>query len=173
MRIGWRWGSARSARDPLLDNAADKHAAYLATNLANGNLTALSHDEVTSLPGFFATTPLARIDLAGAPATEFVTEDVAGSGLLTNPAANAAGLRNKALCDRLSPAKHDRPARNSWGSASARTATPIRVCLTSDRPRGCSGHQRQTVSCKGLGSKCRPTPLLRGRYRTLRAQAQR
>jgi hypothetical protein len=71
-------GVGEVSQDSILDTAADKHASYLATNLQNGNITALSHDESSTLPGFFATTPLARAQVAGAPVTEWITEDVGG-----------------------------------------------------------------------------------------------
>src|SRR5262249_46486758 len=78
------------SQDPILDTSADKHATYLATNLQNGNLTALSHDENPSFPGFFAATPLARADLAGAPATEWITEDVSADALQADAASTAS-----------------------------------------------------------------------------------
>jgi uncharacterized protein YkwD len=82
-------GVGEVSQDPVLDTSAAKHATYLTTNLQNGNLTALSHDENPAFPGFFAATPLARADLAGAPATEWIGE-VAGSDVLQPDAATTA-----------------------------------------------------------------------------------
>lgn len=68
--------------DPILDTSAMAHATYLEANLANGNLAgALSHDEVSTFSDFYAETPLARAQRAGAPPTEWVGEDITVSAL--------------------------------------------------------------------------------------------
>jgi len=73
-------GVGELADDPVLDTAATAHATYLQANLANGNLgDQLTHDEVSTFADFFADTPLDRAQKAGAPATEFIGEDVAAS----------------------------------------------------------------------------------------------
>lgn len=67
------------AQDTNLDTAAQAHAQYLVTNLASGALTALSHDESSTLPGFYAVSPLARGRKAGVSSAMWIGE-VAGSG---------------------------------------------------------------------------------------------
>jgi hypothetical protein len=68
-------GVGEVAQDPILDTSAQAHALYLDSNLANGNLTALSHDEVSTFANYYGATPLSRAQLAGAPATEWISED--------------------------------------------------------------------------------------------------
>jgi uncharacterized protein YkwD len=79
-------GVGEVAQDPVLDTSATKHALYLDSNLANGNLTALSHDEVSTFANYYSATPLSRAQLAGAPATEWIGEDIAAG----QPQASAA-----------------------------------------------------------------------------------
>jgi len=79
-------GVGELAQDPILDTSAQAHALYLDSNLANGNLKALSHDEVTTFANFYGATPLSRAQLAGASATEWVGEDIAAG----QPQASAA-----------------------------------------------------------------------------------
>jgi uncharacterized protein YkwD len=66
------------AQDTALDTSAQAHALYLNTNIGTGAITGLSHDELSSLPNYYGDTPLSRAQKAGAPATEWVGEDVAG-----------------------------------------------------------------------------------------------
>lgn len=74
-------GVGMLTQDPKLDTAAQAHAAYLESNLASGALTALSHDEISTLSGFYAESPLARARKAGVATTTWVGE-VAGAGRL-------------------------------------------------------------------------------------------
>jgi uncharacterized protein YkwD len=78
-------------QDPLLDNAADFHALYLVNNLANGNITALSHDENSAFPNYYEATPLSRARKAGVPSTEWVAENAAAN---LNQATDAASGLN-------------------------------------------------------------------------------
>jgi hypothetical protein len=73
-------GVGEVAQDPALDTSAQAHALYLDSNLASGNLTTLDHNESAALANFYAETPLARAQKAGAPVTEFIGEDI-GDGL--------------------------------------------------------------------------------------------
>lgn len=81
-------GVGELAQDPILDTAAQAHATYLNKNFANGNITALSHDEVSTYADYYDDTPLDRAQKAGAPATEWIGEAVTDS---TQTTATAAG----------------------------------------------------------------------------------
>jgi len=70
-------GVGEVAQDPILDTSATAHSLYVESNLANGNLTTLSHDEVPNFANFYSATPLSRAQRAGAPATEWIGEDIA------------------------------------------------------------------------------------------------
>lgn len=70
-------GVGELAQDPILDTSAQAHALYLDSNLANGNLTALSHNETSSFANYYGDTPLSRAQKAGAPATEWISEVIA------------------------------------------------------------------------------------------------
>jgi uncharacterized protein YkwD len=70
-------GVGQLNQDTILDLSAGKHATYQWTNFASGALTATTHDEISTLPDFYATTPLARAELAGAPSTEWISENAA------------------------------------------------------------------------------------------------
>ncbi|SIO61551.1 CAP domain-containing protein [Paraburkholderia phenazinium] len=94
-------GVGQLTDDPILDSAALAHATYLEVNFANGNLTAFSHDEISTLPDFYAETPLARADKAGAPATEFVGEEVTAS-----PLTNATAAGNDCVTGLLNSVYH-------------------------------------------------------------------
>jgi hypothetical protein len=87
-------GVGEVAQDPILDTAAQAHALYLDSNLANGNLTALSHDEVPPFANFFSDTPLSRAQKAGAPVTEFIGEDVGAGVPQTSQAAYGTSCIN-------------------------------------------------------------------------------
>jgi uncharacterized protein YkwD len=87
-------GVGEVAQDPILDNSATKHALYLDSNLANGNLTALSHNEVTTFANFYGDTPLSRAQLSGAPATEWIGEDIAAGVPQTSAAAYGSNCVN-------------------------------------------------------------------------------
>jgi uncharacterized protein YkwD len=64
-------------QDPRLDAAAQAQALYLASNLALGGLTELSHDEVPNFANYYADTPLARARKAGVAMKEWVGENIA------------------------------------------------------------------------------------------------
>jgi len=87
-------GVGEVAQDPILDNSATKHALYLDSNLANGNLTALSHDEVATFANYYDDTPLSRAQLSGAPATEWINEDIANGYPQTSAAAYGSNCVN-------------------------------------------------------------------------------
>ncbi|WP_176060324.1 CAP domain-containing protein [Paraburkholderia sp. BCC1876] len=70
-------GVGQLSQDPLLDTSAQAHALYLDSNLANGNLTALSHNETSSFANYYGDTPLSRAQKAGTPVTEWIGEVVA------------------------------------------------------------------------------------------------
>lgn len=82
------------AQDPILDNSATKHALYLDSNLANGKLTALSHNEVATFANYYSATPLSRAQLAGAPVTEWIDEDIANGYPQTSAAAYGSNCVN-------------------------------------------------------------------------------
>ncbi|WP_186261407.1 CAP domain-containing protein [Burkholderia gladioli] len=71
-------------QDAKLDVAASAHAKYELDNLVSGAISALGHDESSTLPGFTGASPLLRAIAAGAPAGEWVGENVAASSLQTN-----------------------------------------------------------------------------------------
>jgi uncharacterized protein YkwD len=95
-------GVGELAQDPILDTSAQAHALYLDTNLASGALTALSHDEVSTLPDYYDDTPLSRAQKAGAPVTEYIGEN-AGAGL---PQTSAAAYGSDCLNSYLSSVYH-------------------------------------------------------------------
>jgi uncharacterized protein YkwD len=70
-------GVGQLSQDPLLDTSAQAHALYLDSNLANGSLTALSHNETSSFANYYGDTPLSRAQKAGAPVTEWISEVIA------------------------------------------------------------------------------------------------
>lgn len=70
-------GVGALSQDAILDTSAQAHALYLNTNVINGNLSALSHNEVSTFPDYYEVTPLSRARKAGVPATEWVGENVA------------------------------------------------------------------------------------------------
>jgi uncharacterized protein YkwD len=74
-------GVGEVAQAATLDTAAQAHAAYVSTNLAAGTIAALTHNEVTTNPGYYGLTPLSRAQTAGAPATEWIGEDLGDSQL--------------------------------------------------------------------------------------------
>ncbi|CAE6938532.1 hypothetical protein R69608_05097 [Paraburkholderia nemoris] len=70
-------GVGALSQDPILDTSAQAHSQYLYTNLSNSKLSAVSHNEVSTFADYYADTPLARAQKAGAPATEWIGEVVA------------------------------------------------------------------------------------------------
>jgi hypothetical protein len=84
-------------QDPILDTAAQAHALYMYTNVRSGAISNISHDELANLPAFYATTPLARAQKAGLPATEWVGENIAGGTMGANATVDAADCIGQAL----------------------------------------------------------------------------
>lgn len=82
-------GVGQLKQNSTLDTSASAHALYLIDNFANGNLTAVTHDEVSTFAEYYEATPLSRARKAGAPATEWIGE-VAAVGL-TQPTEDASG----------------------------------------------------------------------------------
>jgi uncharacterized protein YkwD len=72
-------GVGELAQDPVLDTSASAHTTYLFANLVSGAIPALTHDEIAGYVDYYADTPLARADKAGAPASEWIGE-VIGDG---------------------------------------------------------------------------------------------
>jgi uncharacterized protein YkwD len=83
-------GVGELSQDPILDVSAQAHALYLDSNLANGNLTALSHNETSTFANYYGDTPLSRAQKAGVPATEWISEVVAAGLPQTTGAAYAS-----------------------------------------------------------------------------------
>jgi hypothetical protein len=81
-------GVGELAQDLILDTSAQAHATYLNANFATGALTALSHDEVSTLANYYNDTQLDRAQKAGAPANEWIGEAIGDS---TQTTATAAG----------------------------------------------------------------------------------
>lgn len=65
------------APDPILDTSAQAHSQYLYSNLSSAKLLAVTHDETSTFDSYYADTPLARAQKAGAPVTEWISEVVA------------------------------------------------------------------------------------------------
>jgi len=86
-------GVGEVAQDPVLDMSAQHHSDYTFTNLASNTITTLDHDEVQGNADFYATTPLLRAQLAGAPTTEWIGENMAAGTMqsATTAAANCIG----------------------------------------------------------------------------------
>ncbi|VWC11032.1 allergen V5/Tpx-1-like protein [Burkholderia lata] len=75
------------AQDQILDTSAQAHSQYVYSNLSNGKLAAVAHDEVSTFADYYADTPLARARKAGAPVTEWIGE-VAAQNFAQASAAN-------------------------------------------------------------------------------------
>ncbi|OLL27755.1 hypothetical protein BTH42_31620 [Burkholderia sp. SRS-W-2-2016] len=82
-------GVGQLKQDAVLDTSASAHALYQVNNLANGNITSTTHDEVPTFGDYYEATPLSRARKAGAPATEWIGE-VAAVGM-TQATADASG----------------------------------------------------------------------------------
>lgn len=70
-------GVGALAQDTILDTSAQAHSQYLYSNLSNGSLSAVTHNEVSTFASYYADTPLARAQKAGVPVTEWISEVVA------------------------------------------------------------------------------------------------
>jgi hypothetical protein len=82
-------GVGMLSQDPALDTAAQAHSLYLFSNFSTGAISSVSHEEVSGNANFYATTPLARAQKAGAPVTEWVGENAA-AGIPVGAAADDA-----------------------------------------------------------------------------------
>ncbi|CAG4914220.1 CAP domain-containing protein [Paraburkholderia gardini] len=83
-------GVGELKQDSMLDISASAHALYLVDNLANHNITSLSHNEVSTFADYYEATPLSRARKAGVPATEWVGENAAAGLNQGTGDANAA-----------------------------------------------------------------------------------
>ncbi|CAE6962216.1 CAP domain-containing protein [Paraburkholderia domus] len=90
-------GVGQLKQDSVLDTSASAHALYLEANLANGNITSLSHNEVSTFADYYEATPLSRARKAGAPATEFIGENAAVGLNLATGDANASSCLGQFL----------------------------------------------------------------------------
>jgi hypothetical protein len=90
-------GVGMLSQDPILDTSAQAHSLYMFSNLSTGVITALPHNEVAGNANYYADTPLARAQKAGAPATEFIGENIAAGVMAASPAAAAADCIGQAL----------------------------------------------------------------------------
>jgi uncharacterized protein YkwD len=64
-------------QDTMLDTSASAHALYLVNNFANGNISSVTHNEVSNFTNYYEATPLSRARKAGVPTTEWVGENAA------------------------------------------------------------------------------------------------
>jgi uncharacterized protein YkwD len=83
-------GVGQLKQDTVLDTSASAHALYLVNNFANGNITAVTHNEVSTFANYYEATPLSRARKAGVPVTEFIGENAAVGLNLATGDANAA-----------------------------------------------------------------------------------
>ena len=90
-------GVGKLRQDPVLDTSSQAHALYLFSNLKSGAVTALNHNELAGNANYFADTPLARAQKAGAPTNEWVGEIAAAGHVGDTPAAAAADCIGQAL----------------------------------------------------------------------------
>ncbi|MDR5884115.1 CAP domain-containing protein [Caballeronia sp. LZ032] len=77
-------------QDPVLDTAAQAHALYLFSNLKARTIPTLDHNEIAGNLNYYADTPLARAQKAGAPTTEYIGESIAANVSQLTTAAAAA-----------------------------------------------------------------------------------
>ncbi|WP_321794636.1 CAP domain-containing protein [Caballeronia sp. J97] len=90
-------GVGMLSQDPILDTSAQAHSLYLFSNLSTGVISALSHNEAAGNANYYEDTPLSRAQKAGAPATEFVGENVAAGVATASPSEAAADCVGQAL----------------------------------------------------------------------------
>ena len=110
-------GVGALAQDSILDTSAQAHSQYLYANLSNGNLSAVTHNEVSPFASYYADTPLARAQKAGAPVTEWISEVVAEN--FPQASGNATG--SSRIDDRTEDRRRRRPCRQ-------RPAAPTTGC---------------------------------------------
>ncbi|MGV7243752.1 CAP domain-containing protein [Caballeronia sp. M23-90] len=118
-------------QDPRLDTAAQAHASYLASNLASGGLTELSHNEVSRFPNYYADTPLARARKAGVAMKEWVGEIIAAGRHQPDPADYARDCIGQAINSvyHLVPLLKNQES-IGLGFVSESATYPIYVCAT-------------------------------------------
>jgi hypothetical protein len=125
-------GVGMLSQDPVLDTSAQKHSLYMFSNLSTGVVTALSHNEIGGNANYYADTPLLRAELAGAPTTEFIGENIAAGNSIANPAADAADCIGQALASVYHLADLTYTQQTvGLGYAPGTTAYPLYTC-TSD-----------------------------------------
>lgn len=90
-------GVGELSQDTILDTSAQAHALYLNANLANGSITALTHTEISTNADYYEATPLSRAQKAGAPATEWISENAAAGLTQATPTAFASDCLGQAL----------------------------------------------------------------------------
>lgn len=83
-------GVGEFAQDTILDTSAQAHALYLNTNFANGSINAVTHNEVSTNADYYEATPLSRAQKAGAPVTEWISENAAVGLAQASPTAYAS-----------------------------------------------------------------------------------
>ncbi|MFM0441449.1 CAP domain-containing protein [Paraburkholderia strydomiana] len=84
-------------QDSVLDTSSSAHALYLVTNLANGGITALSHNEISTNADYYEATPLSRARKAGAPTTEWIAENASAGITQATGDANAGNCLGQFL----------------------------------------------------------------------------
>ncbi|REE07149.1 hypothetical protein B0G71_7630 [Paraburkholderia sp. BL27I4N3] len=90
-------GVGQLKQDSVLDTSANAHALYLVNNFANGNITSVTHNEISTFANYYEATPLSRARKAGAPATEWIGENAAVGLSLATGDANAASCLGQYL----------------------------------------------------------------------------
>ncbi|MDQ7980365.1 CAP domain-containing protein [Paraburkholderia sp. SARCC-3016] len=133
-------GVGELKQDPILDTAAQAQALYLDSNLVNGSITVLDHNEVSTLANFYATTPLDRARKAGAPVTEYIGEDIS-AGL---PQASASAFASDCVTGLLDTVYHQADLTNNAetigiGFQQMNAATLYACALVSGETTGVSG----------------------------------
>ncbi|WP_036024298.1 CAP domain-containing protein [Paraburkholderia dilworthii] len=84
-------------QDSVLDTSSAAHALYLVTNLATSNITAVTHNEISTNANYYEATPLSRARKAGAPVTEWIGENAAVGLAQSTGDANGSDCLGQAL----------------------------------------------------------------------------
>ncbi|MEA3099454.1 CAP domain-containing protein [Caballeronia mineralivorans] len=119
------------AQDPVLDQSSQAHSLYTFSNLSTGVMTSLSHDEVVGNANYYADTPLLRAQKAGAPAAEWIGENIAAGTKQATDAAAAQDCIGQALASVYHLA--DLLANQQtvgYGYMPGTTAYPLYTCTT-------------------------------------------
>jgi Uncharacterized protein with SCP/PR1 domains len=154
-------GVGELKQDTILDTAAQAHALYLDANLGNGSITALSHNEVSTLSNYYEATPLSRAQKAGAPVTEWIGEEAAAG----NPQANATAYASDCIGQYLNSVYHLEGATSSQETVgigfTQSTANYVNFTCVLDygQVSGVSGSPKETGWTRLRASKCRPPQL--------------